>query len=83
MKSCPCCTRTLDLSMFGKRADGRPAPYCRQCAREKERGYREARSQPITHRADPLNLALRDMPGNRGPLLGIAGVRITEELRAA
>lgn len=33
--------------------------------------------------ADALNLALRDMPGSRVSLLGIAGVRITEELRAA
>ncbi len=35
------------------------------------------------HASDPLNLALRDMPGDRGALLGIAGVRITDELRAA
>jgi len=27
------------------------------------------------HGSDPLNLALRDMPGNRGPMLGIVEAR--------
>ena len=73
-KVCPRCpTRLpLPLSAFGTRLDGRPYAYCRACCRENERASRAKRQQLPVHVADPLNLFLRDMPGFRSSLLGIA-----------
>ena len=56
------------------RTDGRMEPYCPAC--KKRRGaesYERCRDRRAasTHKADPLNLALRDMPGFRSSLLGI------------
>ena len=88
MKRCGRCTRVLPLTSFNFRhTEGRPMSYCKQCgaadcAQRRKRVY----VKPV-HVSDPLNLALRDMPGSRVSLLGIADLvlplRITLERMAA
>lgn len=82
-KLCRTCGNTYPLSEWIKRKDGRPISCCRACNRERIARYHRESKGALAYRSDPLNLALRDMPGSRVSLLGIAGVRITEELRAA
>lgn len=90
-KICGRCDRTLPLTAFNITKEGHPRSQCRQCAagkcaqrrREVNEGLREPTERMVVRKRDPLNSLLRDMPGSRVSLLGIAGVRITEELRAA
>lgn len=70
-KPCSRCTRTLPLTSFHVDRHGHPRSRCRQCMAAKCAERRVER--PVRrYVGDPLNLALRDMPGNRGALLGIA-----------
>lgn len=82
MKMCPGCNTTLPLASFYVRPDGRPT-YCKPCLSAKTRIRRKAKPYVPAHVPNPLNSLLRDMPGSRVSLLGIAGVRTTAELRAA
>lgn len=68
-KACSRSTRTLPLTSFHVDRHGHPRSRCRQCMAAKCAERRVER--PVRrYVGDPLNLALRDMPGNRGALLG-------------
>ena len=95
-KICGRCDRNLPLTAFNITKEGHPRSQCRQCAaakcaqrrREVSDGLREPRRKRIkpyvpAHVPNPLNALLRDMPGSRVSLLGIAGVRIADELGVA
>ena len=83
MTCCADCKQDRPPREFYKRPDGTPIAYCKPCSAIRAREYRAKRTKPYVpaHVPNPLNSLLRDMPGNRGPLLGIAD--ITDELRAA
>jgi len=68
-KRCTTCTRILPLAAFCKRGD-RWQSWCRQCNAAKCADYRRQVVAKPAYVSDPLNLALRDMPGNRGQLIG-------------
>lgn len=77
-KRCGKCTRDLPLSAFSeKKTEGRLQCWCRQCnAYDCANRRKQATAKP-TYVPNPLNLILRDMPGNRGQLLGIPGARMS------
>lgn len=76
-KRCGRCTRVLPLSAFSERSDGRLQCWCRQCNAADCATRRQNANVKRAYVADPLNLILRDMPGNRGQLLGIVEARLT------
>lgn len=66
-KYCPCCRVTKQAPDFPRRKDGRLYSYCKACT-----AIKSAEARGALPKSDPLNLALRDMPGSRVSLLGIA-----------
>lgn len=84
MKSCPRCKQTLALKAFSLLRTGRYSSYCKRChadiGAERRKRNRKPRPYVPMHVPDPLNSMLRDMPGNRGPLLG--AVEFTQRIAA-
>jgi hypothetical protein len=69
----PCADCGTDVTK--RRADGRMEPYCDPCKQKRNvKSYAKTKPRRMAPvwQSDPLNLALRDMPGFRSPLLGIA-----------
>lgn len=75
-KRCSRCTRDLPLTAFSeKKTEGRLQCWCRQCNAADCATRRQNANVKRAYVPNPLNLALRDMPGNRGQLLGIVEAR--------
>lgn len=73
VKTYPRCNTPHPLSDFHTRSDGRPVAYCKPCLRAHNARYdRKRRPGERVYASDPLNLVLREMPGFRSSLLGIA-----------
>lgn len=75
MKHCTGCRKDLPLSAFSLRRNGKAAlSQCKKCAAVRNAAWRAqqkamAVAKPV-HHPDPLNIALRQMPGTHGRLVG-------------